>query len=142
VRLYRTGATRRAGLLRAMVLGLSRNRAVALGNHVFLPDHCCRDLPILAHELTHCSQYQSWGPVAYFSRGVLNQFRDLLYRKLGIGSSPYRYSTEPGTPFHAYGMEQQCQIVEDCFRGHPHARNISPVQPGPSQHSDQVSPSA
>jgi hypothetical protein len=142
VRLYRTGATGAAGLLRKTVLCLSRHRAVALGNHVFLPDHCCGDLPVLAHELTHCSQYQSWGPLRYFSRGLTNQLRDLLHRKLRIGSSPYRYITEPGKPFHAYGMEQQGQIVEDCFRGHPHARNISPVQPGRTQPRDQARPSA
>jgi hypothetical protein len=142
VRLYRTGAAGGSALLRAVVLWLSRNRAVALGNHVFLPDHCCGDLPVLAHELTHCSQYQSWGPLRYFSRGLANQVRDQLHRKLRIGSSPYRYTTEPGKPFHAYGMEQQGQIVEDCFRGHPHARNISPIQPGRPKPRDQASPSA
>jgi hypothetical protein len=130
VRLYRrTGGA--AGLLRNLVLWASRNRAVALGNHIFLPDRCAGDLPVLAHELTHCSQYQAWGPVRYFANGIAAQVRDLLYRKMRVGSSPYWYRCEPGKPFEAYGMEQQGQIVEDCFRGHPAARALSPFQPGP-----------
>lgn len=130
VRLYRPGATGASVLLRRLVLWLSRNRAVALGNHVFLPDACNGDLPVLAHELTHCGQYQTWGAWRYFSRGFVTQLRDLLYRALRVGSSPYRYSLEPGKPFTSYGMEQQGQIVEDCFRGHPPAKAISPFQPG------------
>jgi hypothetical protein len=117
-------------MLRSAVLWVSRNRAVALGNHVFLPDRCQGDLPVLAHELTHCCQYQKWGPWVYFGRGLVTQLRDLLHRRMGIGSSPYRYSTEPMKPFQAYGMEQQGQIVEDCFRGHPAAQAISPFHPG------------
>jgi len=137
VRLYRGGTTGAAGLLRDLVLRLSRNRAIALGNHVFLPQSCDRDLPVLAHELTHCAQYQAWGALAYFGRGVAAQARELLHRKAGIGSSPYRYTADPGKPFTAYGMEQQGQIVEDCFRGHPTARAISPFQPGraPENHA-------
>ena len=118
-----------AGLLRSLVLWASRNRAVALGNHIFLPNRCEGDLPVLAHELTHCGQYQAWGPVRYFANGITAQVRDLLYRKMRVGSSPYWYHCEPGKPFEAYGMEQQGQIVEDCFRGHPAARALSPFQP-------------
>jgi hypothetical protein len=131
VRLYRAGSGGVAGLFRDVVLRLSRNRAVTLGNHVFLPDHCEQDLPILAHELTHCGQYQAWGPLVYFSRGLGAQLRDLLHRTVQIGCSPYRYHAEPGRPFEDYGMEQQGQIVEDCFRGHPVAQAISPFRPGP-----------
>ncbi len=116
VRLYRDTASGMSAAFRRLVLWLSRNRAVALGNHVYLPSHCQHDLPVLAHELTHCAQYQDWGPWRYFSLGAVNQVRDLLHRKLGIGSSPYRYTFEPGKPFSAYGMEQQGQIVEDYFR--------------------------
>jgi hypothetical protein len=115
VRLYRGGGGA-AGLLRRIVLGASRNRAIALGNHVFLPDRCRGDLAVLAHELTHCAQYQAWGPFTYFLRGARTQLRDLIYRRWSIGSSPYRYSLEAGKPFEAYGMEQQAQIVEDRFR--------------------------
>jgi hypothetical protein len=130
VRLYREGVGGASRLLRDVVLWFSRNRAVALGNHVFLPRSCDRDLPVLAHELTHCGQYQAWGAVTYFGRGVAQQVRELLHRKAKIGSSPYSYTADPAKPFTAYGMEQQGQIVEDCFRGHPSARAISPFQPG------------
>lgn len=116
VRLYR-GGEGVTGLLRRIVLGASRNRAVALGNHVFLPDRCREDLAVLAHELTHCGQYQAWGPLTYFLRGARTQLQDLIYRRWRIGLSPYRYSLETGKPFEAYGMEQQAQIVEDYFRG-------------------------
>lgn len=129
VRLYRD-AEGASGLVRRIVLGASRNRAIALGNHVFLPDACRSDPAVLAHELTHCGQYQAWGPLKYFAKGAVAQVRQLLYQTLRIGSSPYWYRLEPGKPFEAYGMEQQCQIVEDCFRGHPAARALSPFQPG------------
>jgi hypothetical protein len=112
------------------VLFASRNRATALGNHVFLPDRWEHDTAVLAHELTHCGQYQAWGPLRYFARGAAAQARDLLFRKMRIGSSPYQYKLEPGKPFEAYGMEQQGQIVEDCFRGQSVARALSPFQPG------------
>lgn len=130
VRLYRAGVGGGAGLIRHLVLQASQNRALALGNHVFLPGRCERDLPVLAHELTHCGQYQAWGPLRYYAKGFAAQLRDLLHRTLRIGVSPYRYCTEPGQPFGAYGMEQQGQIVEDCFRGHPGAEEISPFRPG------------
>ena len=129
VRLYRMTANGSSALVRRVLLWLSRNRAVALGNHVFLPDRCGHDLPVLAHELTHCCQYQAWGPLLYFSRGSAAQLRDLLYRWMKIGTSPYRYRIEPGKPFSSYGMEQQGQIVEDCFRGDLAARELSPFRP-------------
>lgn len=131
VRIYRR-AGGLSGWLRRAVLTISRNRAVALGNHIFLPDRCAGDLPVLAHELTHCAQYQAWGARRYYTRGFVTQVKDLLHRTLGIGRSPYRYSGEPEKSFSAYGMEQQGQIVEDCFRGHPAARHLSPFQPGRS----------
>ena len=132
VRIYRsTEGT--AGLLRRLVLGVSRNRAVALGNRVFLPDRCHGDLAVLAHELTHCGQYQAWGPLTYYARGAGAQAKEVLFRALRIGTSVYHYKLESGKPFEAYGMEQQCQIVEDCFRGDPRARSVSPFQPNESR---------
>jgi uncharacterized protein DUF4157 len=130
VRLYRGSVSGGARLLRRLVLWGSRNRAVALGNHVFLPDRCQRDLAVLAHELTHCGQYQAWGPLRYYAKGFIAQTRDLLHRTMRIGTSPYWYRSEPGKSFEAYGMEQQGQIVEDCYRGHPAAEAISPFRPG------------
>jgi Domain of unknown function (DUF4157) len=142
VRLYRSSSTGGAGLVRAAVLWLSRGRPVALGNHVFIPERWENDVATLAHELTHCAQYQAWGPVRYFARGVAAQVRDLLYRTMGLGSSPYHYHGESAKPFSAYGMEQQGQIVEDCFRGHPTAKAISPFHPGPPRSQNQATPSA
>ena len=116
VRLYGSNCVQGPGLMRRTVLRLSRGRAVALGNRVFLPERSERDLATLAHEATHCAQYQAWGPVRYFARGAVEQLRHLFYRKLAIGSSPYQYEVEPGKPFTSYGMEQQAQMVEDSFR--------------------------
>ena len=116
VRLYGPDCRGVSALLRSMVLGASRGRAIALGNRVFIPDRHDGDLAILAHELTHCGQYQAWGPVRYFARGALEQLRHLLYRRLGICSSPYHYHVTSGKPFTSYGMEQQAQMVEDRFR--------------------------
>ena len=116
VRLHRAPCGGAAGTLRGLVLWASRGRAVALGNHVFLPDHCAGDLATLAHELTHCGQYQTWGRWRYYARGAHARVRELLHRRLGLGESPYRYRLESGKPFDAYGMEQQGQIVEDAYR--------------------------
>ena len=116
VRLYRPECGGAAGWLRRIILQASRGRAVALGNRVFLPDRCEGDLGVLAHELTHCAQYQAWGPAVYFTRGLITQLRYLAHRSLGVGSSPYSYRVKPGKPFRSYGMEQQAQMVEDRFR--------------------------
>jgi hypothetical protein len=124
--------------LRRLVLWASRGRAVTLGNHVFLPDRCAGDLAVLAHELTHCGQYQRWGAPRYFARGAAAQLRELLFRGFGLGRSPYAYRLEAGKPFDAYGMEQQGQIVEDSFRGDAQALAVSPYRPD----SDQETPSA
>jgi hypothetical protein len=125
VRLYGAGCRRSAGLARRLVLWFSQGRAVALGNHIFLPDHCERDLAALAHEVTHCAQYQAWGPWRYFRRGAADQVRELAHRLFGLGRSPYAYRPCPGRPFDAYGMEQQAQIVEDALRGSAAARAIT-----------------
>src|SRR6476660_5980934 len=75
VRLYRAGCGGAAGWLRQPGLLASRNRAIALGNRVSLPERCEGDLGVLAHELTHCAQYQAWGPWLYYARGALTQLR-------------------------------------------------------------------
>jgi hypothetical protein len=129
VRLHRVARSGLAGLPRRAVLWLSRGRAVALGDHIFLPDRCADDLAVLAHELTHCGQYQRWGAWRYFARGAAAQLRDLAHRALGLGQSPYAYRLEEGKPFDAYGIEQQGQIVEDSFRGDQAALAVSPFRP-------------
>ncbi|HET7599591.1 MAG TPA: DUF4157 domain-containing protein [Gemmatimonadales bacterium] len=128
VRLHRGAGGAAARLLRSALLTLSGGRAVTLGNHVFLPDGCCRSVPVLAHELTHCAQYQAWGPRRYFARGLADRIRELRHR-LGLGASPYDYAADAGRPFETYGMEQQGQIVEDCFRGKSAALALSPYRP-------------
>jgi hypothetical protein len=115
------------------VLWLSRGRAVTLGNDVFLPDCSAGDLATLAHELTHCGQYQRWGAPHYFLRGAAVQLQELLHRRLGMVRSPYAYRVEAGKPFEAYGMEQQGQIVEDSFRGDAQALAVSPYRPPAGQ---------
>jgi len=129
VRLYRSSCAGGPGWLRRAVLTLSRGRAVALGNRVFLPDRCESDSAVLAHELTHCAQYQAWGPLRYYARGVAVQLRHLLHRGLGWGRNPYAWDGEDGRPFEAFGMEQQGQIVEDATRGHPGARRLVAATP-------------
>lgn len=124
VRLYPPDCAGRASVLRRVVLWLSRGRAVALGNHVFLPARCAGDLAVVAHEVMHCAQYQRWGAWRYFGRGASEQMRDLSHR-LGFGRSPYRYDVSPERPFESYGMEEQAQIVEDAHRGRPGARAIT-----------------
>lgn len=113
--------------LRAVVLFLSRGRAIALGRNVFVPSGQEKDAAILAHELMHCRQYEEWGPLRYYSRGVVEQARHLLSR-LGMARSPYDWRNAPRRRFEEYGMEQQGQLVEDACRGDPIARAI--VMPG------------
>ena len=124
VRLYRSSCAGSSGRLRRVVLTLSGGRAIALGNRVFLPDRCETDSAVLAHELTHCAQYQAWGPLRYYARGATVQLRHLLYRGLGVGRNPYAWDADDARPFEAFGMEQQGQIVEDAARGHPAARRL------------------
>jgi hypothetical protein len=129
VRLYRSACAGAPAWLRRVVLTLSGGRAVALGNRVFLPDRCDGDPAVLAHELTHCAQYQAWGPLRYYARGARDQLSHLVHRALGIGRNPYRWQGEDERSFEAYGMEQQGQIVEDATRGHPGARRVLAATP-------------
>ena len=133
VRVYRDGCPGAAGALRGLVLRLSGGRAVALGNRIFLPRRCQGDLAVLAHELTHCAQYQAWGPWRYFARGLAAQVRELLHRRFGWGASPYAYRLEEGKPFESYGIEQQGQIVEDSVRGDADARTITATRCAPAR---------
>lgn len=115
VRIHGSACRRRAAWIRRLVLRLSGGRAIALGNHVFLPARCEGDPAVLAHELTHCAQYQAWGRWRYYRRGAAEQLRAFLHRTLGLGRNPYAYDSD-GRPFEAYGMEQQAQMVEDAVR--------------------------
>ena len=123
VRIHRGAGGRAARGLRRAVLHCTRGRGIALGNDVFLPDDCCESLPVLAHELTHCAQYQAWGPLRYYVRAIADRFREVRHQR-GLGTSPYDYRSESPKPFELYGMEQQGQIVEDWFRGLAAAREL------------------
>lgn len=88
---------------------LSRGAAIALGYRIVVPGPLY--LPLLAHELTHVTQFEQWGALRYYARGFWNQcvLRALLRRDV------YHWEFEPGKSFDRYGMEQQGQIVEDCY---------------------------
>ena len=124
VRVHRGGGGAFANAARRLVLLVSRGRACALGNHVFLPDRVRHDIAVLAHEAAHCGQYQHWGVLRYFARGAAEQARYALWRRTHAGRNPYAYRIHPGKPFAAYGMEEQGQLVEDAARGDPDARRV------------------
>lgn len=97
-----------ANATRAAVLKLSGNRSVTLGNDIYLSD--AADFATLAHETQHVVQYQKWGAGEYLRQGINERVLEWT------GRNPYKYSLN-GRSLGRYGMEQQGQIVEDCFRG-------------------------
>lgn len=127
VDLDRVRVVTRYSRLGRLVTRLSGGVAVTLGYRIFLPSD--PNLPLMAHELTHVSQYQRWGWWRYYVSGVWNQFiLRLLFRR-----DVYRWKAIPGKLFEQFGMEQQGQIVEDCFNVHSprrgDAKTISPFIP-------------
>lgn len=114
-------------LLGRMVIRCTRGAAIALGHHIFIPRDAT--LPTMAHELAHVAQYMEWGGLVYLARGAWNQ----IVLRILLGRDVYRWEPEPGKSFSDYGMEQQGQIVEDCFNVHSsrrvQAREISPYRP-------------
>jgi Domain of unknown function (DUF4157) len=111
-------------LLGRIVIRFTRGAAFALGYHVFIPRKIT--LPIMAHELTHVCQYQEWGVIRYLARGAWNQIvlRTILRRDV------YQWEPVPGKAFQDYGMEQQGQIVQDCFDvASPRRRAAQKVSP-------------
>jgi hypothetical protein len=130
VRIMSAPASGLPALVRRLVMLASGGRAVTLGNHIFLDARGARDSAVLAHEVTHCGQYQRWGRWRYFARGAWERLRELAHRHARVGRNPYAYRLERDKPFDAYGMEEQGQIVEDCFRGDPAAQAVCPYHPG------------
>ena len=117
VRLHRISRPGAAGALRSVILWASRGRAVALGNHVFLPD-ALRDRPghpgARAHPLRPISGV---GAVALLcSRCRPRSSASSCTDAPAWARARTHYRMEEGKPFEAYGMEQQGQIVEDSFR--------------------------
>jgi hypothetical protein len=113
---------------RKVVLTVSGGRAVTLGNHVYLPNNQAHDTPTLAHEVTHSGQYQQWGAGSYYAKGAGARISEAL------GGNPYSLPSPlpADKPFGSYGMEQQGQIVENCFSGNAGgACGVSPYHPNP-----------
>jgi hypothetical protein len=100
---------------RRIVLFLSRGRGVTL-HRIFLPDWCADDPAVLAHEMEHVRQYEEWGALRYYARGIREQTQHLLSR-VGLAPNPYDWRRAGIKPFEEYGMEQQGQLVEDAARG-------------------------
>jgi hypothetical protein len=109
--------------LRRLVLFLSRGRGVTLGHRIFLPDWCADDPAVLAHEMEHVRQYEEWGALRYYARGVKEQTQHLLSR-FGLAAIPYDWRRAGIKPFEEYGMEQQGQLVEDAARGDQEAMRV------------------
>ena len=93
------------------VIALSGSRAVTLGNKIHLASPAS-DMGIVAHELTHVGQYQKLGSAAYYLEAGADRVKEWL------GMNPYGWKGTPGEWSARFrGMEQEAQIVEDCFRG-------------------------
>ena len=110
IEVYRGEDGAAKNLLRRTVLAASGGRSVTLGNDIFLGDGDVEDFAILAHETQHVVQYGKWGAAEYLRQGVKARVMEMR------GGNPYAYRLN-GRSFWRYGMEQQGQIVEDCFRG-------------------------
>lgn len=110
IEVYRGNDGTAKNALRRTVLTASDGRSVTLGNNIFLGDGDVGDFAVLAHETQHVVQYQKWGAAEYLRQGVNARVMELT------GGNPYGYRLN-GRSLSRYGMEQQGQIVEDCFRG-------------------------
>lgn len=128
VDLHRIRVYHNRSLLGRIVTRCSRGSAIALGHHIFIPRDAT--LPTMAHELAHVAQYKEWGALVYLIRGAWNQ---IVLRTL-LGRDVYRWEPVPGKDFASYGMEQQGQIVQDCFDLYSprrvQAQQLSPFTPG------------
>jgi hypothetical protein len=97
--------------VRKAMMFFSGGRSVTLGNHVYLGDDDAQSIPVLSHEVTHVGQYQQWGVLKYYGLGIGARISERL------GGDPYSLPNPLplGVPFINYGMEQQAQIVQNCF---------------------------
>jgi hypothetical protein len=101
------------------------SRSVTFGYTILLGTDDWNSPDVLAHELTHTTQYETWGPAAYY----LAALQDRKLESEGI--SPYAYTLD-GRPYGSYGMEQQAQITQDCFNGaNPAACSVTPYHKRP-----------
>jgi hypothetical protein len=102
-------------------------RPFTLGYNIFLPSGA-DDPAVLAHEVTHVIQFERWGEISALVRGGLARLQEFL------GGNPYSLPNPftPGRAFGSYSMEQQGQIVQNCFAGNiGGACGVSPYRPNP-----------
>ena len=107
---YRGDDIKAMNALRSAVLTLSHGRSVTLGRRIFIADAARGDFAVLAHETQHVVQYEKWGASEYLRIGLNERGFELT------GGNPYAHEFS-GRRLSADGMQQQGQIVEDCFRG-------------------------
>lgn len=116
------------GAFHGVVMKVSGGRAVTLGNKIYmsreLDPNNSADVALAAHELTHVGQYQSQGGRKYYWGGIGARVKEMS------GGDPYAWSHQKAQPFGSYKMEQQGQIVQECFLGRASACSISPYRPG------------
>jgi RHS repeat-associated protein len=111
--------------LRDGVLRASGGRSFTMGYNIYLSDRDIGNMEILAHEVFHVWQFATWGRGRYLRQGVGARIEELR------GRNPYHIPNlgESVLGFHEYGMEQQAQLVERCFRGDMDSCVLSPFQP-------------
>lgn len=97
---------------------------MTLGQDIYLPDKDAHDVPTLAHEITHAGQYQTWGAGKYYKEAMKDRMAE------AEGGDPYALPSPlpSDKSFDSYGMEQQGQIVQNCFSGQGSC-DVSPYHP-------------
>ena len=124
VNVLRGNDDKATNIRRQMLLKVSGGRSHTLGYEIVLADNEGED--VLAHELAHVVQYEEWGAARYYANGTAERLRE------SRGQNPYKLprplSSSPNG-WLDYGMEQQGQIVQNCFLGSVEACILSPYQP-------------
>ncbi len=93
--------------------------ARAIGNHLFIPGlEGPIDPGTLVHELCHVVQFQRGG-LAYIGDSVRAQLGSLRSGRGRHAAYDWRGALAEGATWATLGAEQQAQLVEDAFRGHP-----------------------
>ena len=126
----------RLNIMRRNWLKLTGQRSITVGNAIIVSDGDIDSKTgmitegALAHEMTHVGQYQDWGALSYFGRGLYEQTTNTVGGWFGMGKN-WRYRVPlPLQPGAVYGMEQQASIVEGCVTGTtPAYCAASPYQP-------------
>jgi hypothetical protein len=116
-------------LVRTVGTFISRGRTFTLGNHIYVGDQNMHNGTVrdytLAHELTHVFQLHALGAEEYWDKMLRIHSNDIF----GDSNAPYQLPSVPGGMFFHYGLEQQGQIVEDCFGPKVAWCTVSPFRP-------------